>query len=75
MIAKILVAVLLLAVTSAQVYSALNLPPCFSTEVCGAYHWTEWMDRDNPSGTGDFEDNVNLLISYPGIACANPMWV
>ncbi|XP_078095332.1 uncharacterized protein LOC144510017 isoform X4 [Mustelus asterias] len=33
---------------------------------------TEWFDRDNPSGNGDFEDLVNLRNEYPGQICQNP---
>jgi hypothetical protein len=30
--------------------------------------WTSWLDRDDPSGVGDFEDLVNLV----GKACKQP---
>ncbi|XP_059494000.1 uncharacterized protein si:dkey-205h13.2 [Stegostoma tigrinum] len=33
---------------------------------------TQWFDRDNPSGNGDFEDLVNLRKENPGQICSNP---
>src|SRR5438128_1451801 len=30
--------------------------------------WTKWLDRDDPSGVGDFEDLVNLVSQ----ACKRP---
>ena len=34
--------------------------------------WTQWYDRDNPSGSGDYELLNNLIKSYPSI-CAHPV--
>lgn len=35
--------------------------------------WTNWYDRDNPSGTGDWELLSNLRNENPGQICANPI--
>ncbi|XP_078030261.1 cartilage intermediate layer protein 1-like [Epinephelus lanceolatus] len=35
--------------------------------------WTDWFDRDNPSGTGDWEDLSNLRKENPGKICAKPL--
>ena len=34
--------------------------------------WTQWFDRDNPSGTGDWETLDALRIENPGEICDNP---
>ncbi|XP_029434379.1 uncharacterized protein LOC115076727 [Rhinatrema bivittatum] len=34
---------------------------------------TQWFDRDDPSGYGDYETLSNLLQEYPGQLCANPL--
>nr|XP_054603968.1 cartilage intermediate layer protein 2-like [Nothobranchius furzeri] len=34
--------------------------------------WTSWYDRDNPGGTGDWEDLRNLRKEYPGEICRRP---
>ncbi|XP_034386333.1 mucin-5AC-like [Cyclopterus lumpus] len=34
--------------------------------------WTKWFDRDNPSGTGDWELLSSLRRQYPGQICPNP---
>ncbi|ESO92027.1 hypothetical protein LOTGIDRAFT_121599, partial [Lottia gigantea] len=34
--------------------------------------WTQWFDRDNPSGTGDWEHLASLLDAYPGRVCKHP---
>uniref|UniRef100_UPI00398F5DC2 mucin-5AC isoform X2 n=1 Tax=Pristiophorus japonicus TaxID=55135 RepID=UPI00398F5DC2 len=33
---------------------------------------TQWFDRDDPSGKGDFEDLLNLQREYPDQICSNP---
>ncbi|XP_060707891.1 uncharacterized protein LOC132833546 [Hemiscyllium ocellatum] len=33
---------------------------------------TQWFDRDDPSGNGDYEDLVNLRKAYPNQICSNP---
>lgn len=35
--------------------------------------WTEWFDRDNPSGTGDWEHLSALRTENPGKICPNPV--
>ncbi|XP_072305241.1 uncharacterized protein [Eucyclogobius newberryi] len=35
--------------------------------------WTEWFDRDDPSGIGDWELLVNLRNEYPGKICSKPV--
>ncbi|XP_063758628.1 uncharacterized protein LOC134877157 [Eleginops maclovinus] len=44
-------------------------PPFCGGGVC----WTKWYDRDNPSGTGDWELLYNLRIAYPGQICDYPL--
>ncbi|XP_061781322.2 uncharacterized protein [Nerophis lumbriciformis] len=34
--------------------------------------WTKWLDRDNPSGKGDFETLLDLRREYPGYICQKP---
>ncbi|XP_056284407.1 mucin-5B-like isoform X3 [Pseudoliparis swirei] len=38
------------------------------TDVC----WTKWFDRDNPSGSGDWETLVSLHKENPGKICPKP---
>jgi hypothetical protein len=47
-------------------------PDCFVTQICGPYRWTNWMDRDNPGGTGDWETVVDNVVNG---GCPNPIWV
>ncbi len=35
------------------------------TSASAQSYWTQWFDRDNPSGTGDWELLANLLQEYP----------
>uniref|UniRef100_A0A3P9K1Z7 WxxW domain-containing protein n=1 Tax=Oryzias latipes TaxID=8090 RepID=A0A3P9K1Z7_ORYLA len=35
--------------------------------------WTQWFDRDDPSGTGDWETLSDLLKQYPNEICPNPV--
>ena len=37
--------------------------------------WTEWFDRDNPSGTGDWETLIHLRTEYPGAICEEPLYI
>ncbi|XP_055003817.1 mucin-5B-like [Boleophthalmus pectinirostris] len=37
--------------------------------------WTQWFDRDNPSGTGDWETLASLQFSYPEQICAAPLQI
>lgn len=48
-----LIAAIILALT--QSVRSNNCPDCFITQVCGPFHWTKWINRDRPSGTGDWE--------------------
>ncbi|ESO92026.1 hypothetical protein LOTGIDRAFT_121410, partial [Lottia gigantea] len=41
---------------------------------CNGY-WTDFFDRDNPSGSYDYEALSNIQIEYPGKVCANPIGV
>uniref|UniRef100_A0A8C5ENW2 WxxW domain-containing protein n=1 Tax=Gouania willdenowi TaxID=441366 RepID=A0A8C5ENW2_GOUWI len=34
--------------------------------------WTQWFDRDDPSGTGDWETLTNLRNENPGKICPKP---
>ncbi|XP_063078724.1 uncharacterized protein si:dkey-205h13.2 [Engraulis encrasicolus] len=34
--------------------------------------WTNWMDRDDPTGSGDWETVSSLQKSYPKQMCPNP---
>ncbi|KAK7882738.1 hypothetical protein WMY93_028912 [Mugilogobius chulae] len=35
--------------------------------------WTGWFDRDDPSGTGDWETLADLRRQYPGRICDRPL--
>uniref|UniRef100_A0A3B3BJF0 WxxW domain-containing protein n=1 Tax=Oryzias melastigma TaxID=30732 RepID=A0A3B3BJF0_ORYME len=49
-----------------------SCPSSYCTEkVC----WTEWFDRDNPSGTGDWEDLSDLRKENPGKICETPQYI
>ncbi len=37
--------------------------------------WTQWYDRDDSSGTGDWEDLTSLRSTYPGQICDSPSQV
>ncbi|XP_078131065.1 uncharacterized protein LOC144533525 [Sander vitreus] len=37
--------------------------------------WTDWFDRDDPSGTGDWESLADLRNEYPGKICSKPVVV
>ena len=41
------------------------------TTVC----WSRWFDRDNPSGTGDWETLSDLRTAYPGAICDEPLYI
>ncbi|XP_035697514.1 cartilage intermediate layer protein 2-like [Branchiostoma floridae] len=38
----------------------------------GCTNWTAWFDRDNPSGTGDWETLTDLRSESPGQICSTP---
>ncbi|XP_075940156.1 uncharacterized protein LOC142941916 [Anarhichas minor] len=48
---------------------------CRSPYCGGKVCWTNWYDRDNPSGTGDWERLVYLRRQYPGQICDNPLHI
>ncbi|KAF6717170.1 Cartilage intermediate layer protein 1, partial [Oryzias melastigma] len=49
-----------------------SCPSSYCTEkVC----WTEWFDRDNPSGTGDWELLSDLRRENPGQICETPQYI
>uniref|UniRef100_A0A673CQE9 WxxW domain-containing protein n=1 Tax=Sphaeramia orbicularis TaxID=375764 RepID=A0A673CQE9_9TELE len=37
--------------------------------------WTQWFDRDDPSGTGDWETLSSLRAAYPNKICETPMYI
>lgn len=37
--------------------------------------WTDWFDRDKPSGTGDWEVLSALNNAYPEKICINPLQI
>uniref|UniRef100_A0A3B4Y149 WxxW domain-containing protein n=1 Tax=Seriola lalandi dorsalis TaxID=1841481 RepID=A0A3B4Y149_SERLL len=41
----------------------------------GLQCWTEWFDRDDPSGKGDFEELYALRNEYPGKICNSPLQI
>ncbi|XP_017267299.1 uncharacterized protein LOC108233388 [Kryptolebias marmoratus] len=45
--------------------------PATCEEVC----WTNWYNRDRPSGTGDWETLIDLQKQYPGQICAEPLYI
>ncbi|XP_040920766.1 uncharacterized protein LOC121199860 [Toxotes jaculatrix] len=46
-------------------------PPFCGGGVC----WTKWYDRDDPSGTGDWELLSNLKAENPGEICDYPLYI
>ncbi|XP_056219430.1 cartilage intermediate layer protein 2-like [Seriola aureovittata] len=46
-------------------------PPFCGGGVC----WTKWYDRDDPSGTGDWELLKNLRKENPDEICDNPLFI
>ncbi|XP_017267275.1 cartilage intermediate layer protein 2 [Kryptolebias marmoratus] len=51
------------------VYVGLSHQAFMLPEIC----WTEWYNRDSPSGTGDFETLRYLRKENPGEICVNPL--
>ncbi|XP_024912335.1 mucin-5AC-like isoform X2 [Cynoglossus semilaevis] len=37
--------------------------------------WTQWFNRDDPSGSGDWETLADLCREYPGEVCHNPLQI
>uniref|UniRef100_A0A8C6SRU7 WxxW domain-containing protein n=1 Tax=Neogobius melanostomus TaxID=47308 RepID=A0A8C6SRU7_9GOBI len=46
-------------------------PEYCAANVC----WTDWFDRDDPSGTGDYETLNHLQKEYPGKICKKPKYI
>ncbi|XP_038134652.1 LOW QUALITY PROTEIN: cartilage intermediate layer protein 2-like [Cyprinodon tularosa] len=46
-------------------------PPYCAETVC----WTKWYDRDNPSGSGDWETLRSLQNEYKGEICNTPHYI
>ncbi|XP_057694195.1 mucin-5AC-like [Corythoichthys intestinalis] len=45
-------------------------------EFCRAKEcWTEWFDRDNPTGTGDYESLCELRKEFPYKICPTPLQI
>ncbi|KAG7508924.1 hypothetical protein JOB18_029127 [Solea senegalensis] len=44
-------------------------PPIFCQKEC----WTNWFDRDDPTGSGDWETLFHLHLKYPGKICPIPI--
>lgn len=42
-----------------------------STNLCPEC-WTDWFDRDDPTGTGDWETLYHLRKQNPGKICPKP---
>lgn len=51
--------------------STVSYQSSFVVAVC----WTKWYDRDNPSGTGDWELLSNLMAENPGEIWYYPMYI
>lgn len=47
---------------------ALFIFKCFGPEC-----WTDWFDRDDPTGTGDWELLSLLQTKYPKKICSKPL--
>ena len=46
---------------------------CYNATVCGRYCWSQWFDRDNPSGTGDWETLADIAQQYPWTCARRPV--
>ncbi|XP_019635854.1 PREDICTED: uncharacterized protein LOC109478626, partial [Branchiostoma belcheri] len=44
----------------------------FTWTECPSGSWTDWFDRDDPTGTADSEILTDLRQDYPGQICATP---
>lgn len=42
------------------------------TEILCPECWTDWFDRDDPDGSGDWEKLADLRDAHPGKICPNP---
>lgn len=50
-----------------------QLPDLPNTECLAAGCWTDWFDRDDPSGTGDWETLSDLRKQFPQKICPKPI--
>ncbi|KAM7395268.1 hypothetical protein PAMA_006842 [Pampus argenteus] len=48
---------------------------CYPPFCGGGVCWTKWYDRDNPSGTGDWEPLNDLKTENPGEICDYPLFI
>ncbi|TNN60088.1 Cartilage intermediate layer protein 2 [Liparis tanakae] len=46
-------------------------PPYCDEDVC----WTQWYDRDDPGGTGDWECLADFHKERPGEICEHPLYI
>jgi hypothetical protein len=63
---------LILAAILFTITQSAACPDCFVTQLCGPYKWTAWINRDRPSGVGDWED-VTDAVAFGG--CKAPIWI
>ena len=45
------------------------------TRTCRTYCWTPWLNRDRPSGRGDYETIRNFHREQPRVVCPNPVGI
>jgi hypothetical protein len=65
-----LIAAILLALS--QSVNSADCVDCFITQLCGPFHWSKWINRDHPSGVGDWE-TVSDAVALGG--CKSPIWI
>lgn len=57
---------------STSPYRRIESTPDYWYRSCDDGMWTRWFDRDDPSGTGDYEELSWLKQQYPGEICDKP---
>ena len=62
-------------VQSGSLVPQLPTHPCVFLSLLVTVCWTRWYDRDDPSGTGDWEPLSNLRSENPGQICDNPLYI
>jgi hypothetical protein len=65
-----LIVAILLALS--QSVKSADCVDCFITQLCGPYRWTNWINRDRPSGVGDME---TVIDAVPFGGCKAPIWI
>ena len=50
----------------------LAVQPTYEPPACADGQWTQFFDRDQPSGNGDYETLNDINGENPGRACSNP---